>query len=242
MQRAKGRAVGVNLPDLPSEEESDEPPESGRAGTGAGTMGDLRAVRRERKEGRAAEEERQKAWEERKAMLKRADKHAWVLPVRRVCSLPLLMERTPPTSPMAMTATRPVSRKREVVEPPKIARRDPRFSSLSASNTDANLSRASYAFLPGLLRDEMKTLRGALTAATKAERSAPAADRAQRAAEREHLEGELARVRSRVERTEREEREREALRRVKKAEREKRAEGKGEWHMKRGACDGRGST
>lgn len=135
---------------------------------------------------------------------------------------------------MAMSATRPVSRKREVVEPPKIARRDPRFSSLSASNTDANLSRASYAFLPGMLRDELGSLRTALAVASKAERSAPAAEREMRAAEREGIEGELARVRSRVERTEREEREREALRRVKKAEREKRAEGKGEWHLKRG--------
>lgn len=72
MQRAKGRAAGVNLPDLPSDDSGDEEPETGRAGT----MSDLRAVRRERKEGRAAEEDRQKAWEERKAMLKRADKHA----------------------------------------------------------------------------------------------------------------------------------------------------------------------
>jgi hypothetical protein len=43
-------------------------------------------------------------------------------------------------------------------------------------------------------------------------------------------------LRSRVERTEREERERKALAKVKKEEREKRAAGKGEWHLKRGAC------
>jgi ribosomal RNA-processing protein 36 len=162
---------------------------------------------------------------------------------------------------MAMSAKRPVTRKRQVVElervvsslyplvDPRLAnaqhpfpliqeRRDPRFSALSASSTtDPNLTILSYSFLTPLLKSEFSTARARLNAALKAERSSPRDQREERIAEREEAESEVARLRSRVEVAERQEREREALARVKKEEKDKRAHGKGEWHLKRGTSN-----
>jgi ribosomal RNA-processing protein 36 len=56
-------------------------------------------------------------------------------------------------------------------------------------------------------------------------------------AEREEIEIRLHKARSAYERYQREQREKKVLQEVKKEERAKQAEGKGEWHMKRGACD-----
>jgi hypothetical protein len=71
MQRAKGKANDVNLPELPpvSSEDEDEDAEE-REGGG------LRAVRRERKEDKMKDDERERAWQERKEKMKRDNKHA----------------------------------------------------------------------------------------------------------------------------------------------------------------------
>lgn len=84
------------------------------------------------------------------------------------------------------------------------------------------------------MSDEYKNLKSALREALKRERSAPWAEQAQRVAEREEVEAHLAKARSRYERYQREQREKKVLQEVKKEERAKQAEGKGEWHMKRG--------
>ncbi|TXT12841.1 hypothetical protein VHUM_01242 [Vanrija humicola] len=136
-------------------------------------------------------------------------------------------------APTMMSTKKQVSRARQVVDVPKKASRDPRFSSLSAGQVDAHLHAQGYAFLPQLLRDEMKNLRQAVAAATKAEKTCKLYEKPRFTAERERLELELARVRTKVERTERENRNREVLSAAKRAEREKREQGKGAWYMKK---------
>jgi ribosomal RNA-processing protein 36 len=113
-------------------------------------------------------------------------------------------------------------------------RRDPRFGSLSAGIQDPNLTAQSYSFVSGMMSDEYNNLKSALRDALRRERSAPWAEQAQRVAEREEVEAHLAKARSRYERYQREQREKKVLQQVKKEERAKQAEGKGEWHMKRG--------
>lgn len=134
---------------------------------------------------------------------------------------------------MAMSAKRPVSRFRQVIELSKVDRRDPRFDGISAGNTDVNLTQRSYDFVPDLMRDEFHNLKAALALAQKRERTSPRAEREEREAERERLEREVARARSRVERYERETREREVSRKVKHEEREKRSEGNDGFYVKR---------
>ncbi|KAL1406459.1 rRNA biogenesis protein rrp36 [Vanrija albida] len=136
-------------------------------------------------------------------------------------------------APTMMSTKRQVSRARQVVDVPKKASRDPRFSSLSAGQVDAHLHAQGYAFLPKLLRDELSNLRKAVTAATKAEKTCKLYEKPRFTAERERLELELARVRTKVERTERETRNREVLSAAKREEREKREQGKGAWFMKK---------
>lgn len=132
-----------------------------------------------------------------------------------------------------MSTKKQVSRSRQVVDVPKKASRDPRFSSLSAGQVDAHLHAQGYAFLPQLLRDEQKNLRQAVAAAMKAEKTCKLYEKPRFTAERERLELELARVRTKVERTERETRNREVLSSAKREEREKREQGKGAWYMKK---------
>lgn len=109
-------------------------------------------------------------------------------------------------------------------------RRDPRFSSLSGT-LDPHLHSSSYNFLPDMLNSELSTLQSSLKLARKAVLSAPRSERAEKEAEVERIENELGRVRTRREREARERREREALGGWKREEREKRKEGKGEWHL-----------
>jgi ribosomal RNA-processing protein 36 len=111
-------------------------------------------------------------------------------------------------------------------------RRDPRFNSLSAGQVDQHLHSQAYNFLPSLLRDEMHSLRRQVGLAAKAERSCQLVEKPHFTAERERLEIELGRLRTKVERREREERERVVLAGAKKEEREKREAGKGAYYMK----------
>lgn len=96
-----------------------------------------------------------------------------------------------------------------------------------------HLHEKGYNFLPQLLSEEFASLKTALTAATKAERTCSRADKPTWAAVKERLERQLAQTRTRLERTQREAREREVLARAKKDEREKRKDGKGAWHLKK---------
>ena len=80
----------------------------------------------------------------------------------------------------------------------------------------------------------MASLKTALAVALKAERTCPWVEKPARTAEREKLEQDLGRVRTRLERTEREARERQVLAVFKREEREKQSRGKGAWYMKKG--------
>ncbi|WWC65813.1 uncharacterized protein I303_108435 [Kwoniella dejecticola CBS 10117] len=136
-------------------------------------------------------------------------------------------------APTAMSTKKQVSRNRRVVDIHKPDRRDPRFSSVSAGNLDAHLHNASYDFLPSMLKEEMANLRTALKTAEKVERSCPWAEKPMRTAEREAIELQLGRLRTKLVKHENEERERNVLSKVKKEERAKRAEGKGAWYLKK---------
>lgn len=135
-------------------------------------------------------------------------------------------------SPTAMSSKKQVSRHRQVIDVPRKAGRDPRFSSLSAGQSDAFVQSKRYAFVPELLREEVKDLRRLIGATGKAERTCKLWEKAKFTEEREELEHKLAQTRTRLERAEREERERDVLAAAKREERAKRADGKGAWYMK----------
>lgn len=105
---------------------------------------------------------------------------------------------------------------------------------MSGGVVDAYLHHKSYGFVPNLLRTELSALKQAVSLASKAERTCPLSEKESRIAEREQLEQDLGRMRTRLERTEREMREREVLAVAKKTENEKRKQGKGAWYMKNG--------
>lgn len=104
---------------------------------------------------------------------------------------------------------------------------------MSSTAVNPHLQSQSYSFIPKLLKDELSGLRTAVQMATKAEKNCPLAQKPARTAEREMLEMELGRLRTKIERGEREAKERDVLARAKKEENEKRKEGKGAWYMKR---------
>lgn len=135
-------------------------------------------------------------------------------------------------SPTAMSTKKQVSRSRQVIDVPKKAGRDPRFSSLSAGQADAFVQSKRYAFVPEVMRAEVRDLRARITAVGKAEKTCKLWEKEKFTIEREGLERQLAQTRTRLERAEREEREREVLASAKREERAKRKEGKGAWYMK----------
>lgn len=147
-----------------------------------------------------------------------------------------------------MSTKKQVSRTRLVVEgipkkvshsaPPTIStnrqdRRDPRFDTMSSSSIDPHLASQSYSFLPKILKDDLSALRTAVQMAQKAERTCPLAQKPARVAEREMLERQLGKLRTKIERGEREAKEREVLAGAKREENSKRKEGKGAWYMKK---------
>jgi hypothetical protein len=105
---------------------------------------------------------------------------------------------------------------------------------MSASNTDTNLTASSYSFVPELIKEEYTNLRAALQLAQKRERTATRAEREDRTAERERLEREVDRARTRLDVAKRAEREREVMKQVKTEQKERAKEGKGTFHLKRG--------
>ncbi|KAK1923571.1 hypothetical protein DB88DRAFT_540774 [Papiliotrema laurentii] len=157
-------------------------------------------------------------------------------PVKKATTSARAVEgRDSKNAPTAMSSKKQVSRIRQVVDLPKISRRDPRFSSVSAGGVDMHLHGKSYGFIPELLKEEYAKLKKDLAAASKAERTCARVDKESWAEERARLERLLAQTRTRLERTEREAREREVLAKAKKEEREKREGGKGAWYMKKAA-------
>ncbi|PWO00217.1 DUF947-domain-containing protein [Tilletiopsis washingtonensis] len=133
-------------------------------------------------------------------------------------------------APMEMSSRKPVSRKRTVIETPAIKRRDPRFSSLSASAPNAGLFESSYGFLRQQQMAELSELRKTHRALTKQEKhhAGPKA----RSEQALQIQAEKARVEAALRRTEglenerrKRERETEVLRRHKRDEEEKVAKG-----------------
>lgn len=111
--------------------------------------------------------------------------------------------------------------------------RDPRFMT-TAGEFDPNRFSKSYAFLAENHKTELSTLKETLARARKLLSSSPRDLRAEREAEVHRLEQAVKRAESLVNRDKLQAVEREALGQVKKVEREGRAQGKGQWHLKRG--------
>ena len=85
-----------------------------------------------------------------------------------------------------------------------------------------------------MLRAELASLKTAVVAAAKLERTCALIDKPARTAERGALEKDLGRLRTRLERSEREASDREVLSTFKRQEREKQQQGKGAWYLKKG--------
>ena len=152
--------------------------------------------------------------------------------------------------PTEVTSKRPVSRKRVVVDVPKIVStsipmqvkhsteayfqvpRDPRFLQ-TAGEFDPSKFQKSYGFLADNHKAELQTLRETLKLARKKLASSPKERRSEREHEVYRLEQAVKRAESTVNRDRLQKVEREALGQVKKEEQEKRKQGKGEWFMKK---------
>jgi ribosomal RNA-processing protein 36 len=104
---------------------------------------------------------------------------------------------------------------------------------MSSSSIDPHLASQSYSFLPKILKDDLSALRTAVQMAQKAEKTCPLSAKPARVAEREMLELQLGKLRTKIERGEREAKEREVLAGAKREENSKRKEGKGAWYMKK---------
>ena len=104
---------------------------------------------------------------------------------------------------------------------------------MSSTAIDPSKQSQSYSFLPKILKDDLAALRTAVQLASKAEKTCPLAQKPARVAEREMLELELGRLRTKIERGEREAKEREVMAGHKKEENLKRKDGKGAWYLKK---------
>jgi len=135
------------------------------------------------------------------------------------------LRRSSKHAPMEISSKKPVTRKRTIVEVPKIERRDPRFDSLSGA-VNEDLHQRSFAFLKEQRRAELDNLRQALAKAKKAR---------QNTAQLEALEHQLRREENKEVQREKVEREKLALRKWKAEEREKRKQGKGAFYLKKKA-------
>ncbi|KAG5647949.1 hypothetical protein DXG03_006983 [Asterophora parasitica] len=134
-------------------------------------------------------------------------------------------------APIEVTSKRPVTRKRTVVEVKTVQARDPRFLPL-AGEFSADKFQKSYGFLAESHKKELDTLRENLKRARKLLASSPRDTSEERAAEVHRLEQAVKRAESLVNKDRRDKIEQEALAKVSKEERDKRKQGKGEWHLK----------
>ncbi|KAJ2920362.1 hypothetical protein MD484_g194, partial [Candolleomyces efflorescens] len=135
-------------------------------------------------------------------------------------------------APMEVTSKKPVTRKRTVVEVPKIVARDPRFLPMSGDFKPEVFSK-SYGFLNDAHKTELQTLKEHLKRARKLLSSSPRDQFEEREAEVERLERALKRAESVVSKDRQDAIRQDALVRAKRQEKEKRKEGKGSWWMKK---------
>ncbi|TFK57130.1 DUF947-domain-containing protein [Heliocybe sulcata] len=140
-------------------------------------------------------------------------------------------KRSSKHAPTEISSTRPVTRRRTVVEVKKLEARDPRFLPL-AGEFDSLRFHQQYGFLSEMHETELKTLRADLKRARKLLVSSPRDIRTERAREVDRLERALKRAESSVNKDKREHVEQAALERVRHEEKEKQKQGKRAWYMK----------
>ncbi|KAL5495405.1 RRP36 [Sanghuangporus weigelae] len=137
-------------------------------------------------------------------------------------------------APIEMSSKRPVTRRRQVVEVKKVNYRDPRFSSLSNDNAQQSFQK-NYSFLAELHKTELETLKENLKRARNMLRSSPRDQREGWEEEVNRLERAYKRAESSVDRDRKDGVERQALEQARKEVKERRKDGKSEWHMKKSA-------
>ncbi|PLW16163.1 hypothetical protein PCANC_19096 [Puccinia coronata f. sp. avenae] len=138
-----------------------------------------------------------------------------------------IQQRSNKHAPIEISSKKPVTRKRTIVEAPKIERRDPRFDSLSGA-VNEELHSKSFGFLKEERRKEIEQLRETITKVKKSKQKS-------NLDVVEELEHELRRQENKEVQREKMEREKHALRKWKAEEKEKRKEGKGAFFLKRKA-------
>ncbi|KAJ3516250.1 hypothetical protein NLJ89_g1241 [Agrocybe chaxingu] len=143
-----------------------------------------------------------------------------------------ISKRSNKHAPTEVTSKRPVSRKRTVVEAPKIAPRDPRFLA-TAGEFDATKFQKSYGFLSESHKAELQTLKETLKQARKRLASSPRDLRSEHEHEVHRLEQAMKRAESAVNKDRLDRVGRDALSKAKREEQEKRREGKGHWFLKK---------
>ncbi|GAA5843293.1 hypothetical protein JCM9279_002053 [Rhodotorula babjevae] len=126
-------------------------------------------------------------------------------------------------APTEMSAKRPVSRVRQVVETHTLHARDPRFDALSGS-VNPHLFKQSYGFLADKQRAELDTMRKTAQQARR--------NRALPEEEKERIDEALRRMENRDVTRKMKEREQEAMKSWKKEEQDKRAQGKKAFYLK----------
>ncbi|KAF8168144.1 hypothetical protein B0H34DRAFT_48463 [Crassisporium funariophilum] len=143
-----------------------------------------------------------------------------------------ISKRSSKHAPTEVTSKRPVTRKRTVVEVPKLVARDPRFLPTAGEFSVDKFSQ-QYSFLADNHKKELATLRETLKQAYKLLASSPRDLRSEREHEVYRLEQAVKRAESLVNRDRLDQIQREALSKVKKEEHGKREQGKGSWYLKK---------
>ncbi|KAI8459477.1 hypothetical protein BY996DRAFT_3796427 [Phakopsora pachyrhizi] len=126
-------------------------------------------------------------------------------------------------APIERSSKRPVTRRRTVVEAPKVERRDPRFDSLSGGINEELVER-SYSFLRSQRKDEIEKLRELV----KRKRN-----RSGKSQELEELRERLRRMENLEVQQEKIQREKEALKRWNSEERQRQKQGKAPYYLKK---------
>ncbi|RXW22902.1 hypothetical protein EST38_g2957 [Candolleomyces aberdarensis] len=150
------------------------------------------------------------------AMNKKKEKVEWTSKETR-------KKRSNKNAPMEVTSKKPVSRKRTVVEVPKIVARDPRFLPM-VGDFKPEVFQKSYGFLNDTHTTELQTLRDHLKRARKLLSSSPRDQLEEREAEVERLERAVKRAESLVNKDRQDNIRQDALARAKRQEKEKRNE------------------
>ncbi|EJT97780.1 DUF947-domain-containing protein [Dacryopinax primogenitus] len=143
-----------------------------------------------------------------------------------------IQHRSTKHAPTEATSKRPVPRLRSSLPSLAPQPRDPRFTTLSGTLSLPHV-RQNYAFLSDVQSQEVGQLREAVKLAKRRLPSTPEEKRDEAEAELARLAGALKRAESVRESNTRQAHEASVLRKLKKEEMTKRAQGKGEWHMKR---------